>query len=179
MLGLLPLLGTSREMRRSRLKLFCPALSLLLLLLAGYACRKPGPQNIIRMADLHTQKQLLRGFYQLEAGAWRWTEKDFSVMLKVPEDASKKGGVLTLQGSLPPESVQNGPLEINSRIGDTTLKNKSFSKPGEIIYRVDVPPSALTTPLVAAEFSLNSTHRVPGDVRDLGVIATVIGLRAK
>jgi len=166
-------------MRRSHLKLFWSVLPLLLLMLAGDACRKPGPQSIIRMADLHTQKQLLRGFYQLEAGAWRWSEKDFSVMLKVPEGASKNGGVLTLQGSLAPECVQNGPLEISSHVGDQTLEKKSFSKPGEIIYRVDVPASALTTPLIAAEFSLSSTHRVPGDARDLGIITSVIGLRAK
>jgi hypothetical protein len=131
------------------------------------------------MADLHTQKQLLKGFYQLEAGAWRWTDKDFSVMLKVPSEASKNGGVLTLQGTMVPESVQNRPLEISSQIAGQPLEKKSFSKPGEIIYRVDVPASLLSRPLIAADFSLSSIHRVPGDARNLGVIATVISLRAK
>jgi hypothetical protein len=131
------------------------------------------------MADLHTQKQLLRGFYNLEAGAWRWTDKEFSVMLKVPSDAAKNGGVLTLQGTLVPEGVQNGPLEISSQIAGQPLGTKSFSKPGEIIYRVDVPASVLARPLIAADFNLSSTHRVPGDARNLGVIATVISLRAK
>jgi hypothetical protein len=166
-------------MRRFQLKLFCHALPMLFLALAAGACRKPGPQSIIRMADLHTEKQLLKGFYQLEAGAWRWTDKDFSVMLKVPEDAAKNGGVLTLQGSLPPESVQNGPMEVTGEIDGKALEQKSFSKPGEIIYRVDVPASVLTHPLIAADFRLSSTHRVPGDARDLGIIASVIGLRAK
>jgi hypothetical protein len=159
--------------------LFCFALPFLLLTFTGQACRKPGPQNVIRMADLHTQRQLLKGFYQLEAGAWRWTNKDFSVMIKVPGGAAKNGGVLTLQGSIPPDAVQNAPLEISSRIAGQPLEKKSFSKPGEIIYRVDVPASALTNPLIAADFDLSSTHRVPGDARDLGVIATVISLRAK
>ena len=166
-------------MLRSRLLLFCSALTLCLLCFTYQACRRPGPQNIIRIADLHTQKQLLRGFYNLEAGAWRWTDKNFSVMLKVPSDASKNGGVLTLQGTLVAEAVQNGPLEISSEIAGQPLERKSFTKPGEIIYRVDVPPSVLTRPLIAADFTLSSTHRVPGDARDLGVIATVISLRAK
>lgn len=131
------------------------------------------------MADLHTQKQLLRGFYNLEAGAWRWTDKDFSVMLKVPSDASKNGAELTLQGTLVPEAVQNGPVEISSQIAGQPLEKKSFSKAGELIYRVDVPASALDRPLIAADFSLSSTHRVPGDQRNLGVIATVISLRGK
>lgn len=134
---------------------------------------------MIRMADLHTQKQLLRGFYQLEAGAWRWTQKEFSVVLKVPEEASKKGGVLTLQGSLTPDSVQNGPVEISCEINGHALQKAAFSKPGEIIYRVDVPASAFAGSLVAADFSLNKTYRVPGDQRNLGLIATVISLRAQ
>jgi hypothetical protein len=166
-------------MHRSHLNAVCSALALILLILTGEACRKPGPQSVIRMADLHTQKQLLKGFYQLEAGAWRWTDKDFSVMLKVPEDAAKNGGVLTLQGSLAPESVQNGPVEISCQVSGQPVEKKSFTKQGQIIYRVDVPASALTTSLVAADFSLSSTHRVPGDERDLGIIATIIGLHAK
>jgi hypothetical protein len=70
-------------------------------------------------------------------------------------------------------------MEISSQIAGQPLEKKSFSKPGEMIYRVDVPASALERPLIAAEFSLSSTHRVPGDERNLGVIATVISLRAK
>ena len=166
-------------MLRSRLKLFRSVLAVCLVSTAGQACRRPGPQNVIRMADLHTQKQLLKGFYNLEAGAWRWTDKDFSVMLKVPSDAQKSGGVLTLQGTLVPESVQNGPVEISAQIAGQPLEKKSFSKAGELIYRVDVPAAALDRPLIAADFSLSSTHRVPGDRRNLGVIATVISLRSK
>lgn len=164
-------------MRFSRISLLsCFVLSLLLLI---PACRKPGPQSIIRMSDLHSQKQLLRGFYDLEAGAWRWTQRTFTVALKVPGDAATKGAVLTLQGSVQPGSLQNGSLEISSAVGDTALASQSVSKPGELIYRADVPPSALAQPVVLAEFTLSNTHRVPGDARDLGVIASVISLRSK
>lgn len=131
------------------------------------------------MADLHTEKQLIGGFYALESGAWRWTTKEFTVMLKVPDGAAKAGGVLTLQGSIPPEGVQNGPLEIACDIGGQPIANQSFSKPGEIIYRVDAPASAFSAPLVAAHCTLSSTHRVPGDLRDLGIVVSVIGLRSK
>jgi hypothetical protein len=166
-------------MRKSRLALLLSLCSVLFFTITGTACRKPGPQNVIRMSDLHTEKQLLGGFYALEAGAWRWTTKEFTVMLKVPDGATKSGGVLTLQGSVSPEGVQNGPLQIASDVMGQPLTAQSFSKPGEMIYRVDVPPSALTAPLVAAHFNLSNTHRVPGDLRDLGIIVSVIGLRAK
>lgn len=165
-------------MHSSRMKswvvvaLFAPALFVA-------SCRRHrGPQNIIRMSDLHTQNQLMNGFYNLEAGAWRWTGKTFQVSLKVPDDASK-GAVLTLQGTVAPESVSAGPFEINSTIGDTQLAPQSITKAGEVIYRAEVPAAALGRPVIVATFTVSSTHRVPGDQRDLGMIASVISLRSK
>jgi len=152
---------------------------LVALTLAGAGCHKPGPQRIIRMSDLHTQKQLLRGFYDLEAGAWRWTGQSFTVGLKVPSGAQSKGAVLTLQGTIPPEAVQNAPLEINASVAGTALPVQSFTKSGELIYRADVPGSALDQGVILADFTLSSSHRVPGDLRDLGIIASVISLRSK
>jgi hypothetical protein len=164
-------------MRFSRISLFSYLVLFLSLVIS--ACRKPGPQSIIRMSDLHTQKQLLRGFYDLESGAWRWTQKAFTVALKVPSDGATKGAVLTLQGSVQPGSLQNGPLEISSVVGGTALPSKTVSKAGELIYRADVPPSALAQQVVLVDFTLSNTHRVPGDARDLGIIASVISLRSK
>ena len=155
------------------------ALPILVSLFAIGCWRKSGPQNVIRMADLHTQKQLIRGFYSLEDGAWRWTSGDFLVSLKVPEEVQQKGGTLTLQGSLTPTALQNGPLEISSSLSGVPLAKQSFSKPGEFVYRVDVPVPAAQRPVALAEFTVSRTHRVPGDQRELGVIASVISLRSK
>jgi hypothetical protein len=165
-------------MHSSRAKLWS-VLALLAPALFVVSCnRHRGPQNIIRMSDLHTQNQLMSGFYNLEAGAWRWTGKTFMVSLKVPEDASK-GATLILQGTVAPESVSNGPFEISSTVGDTQLAPQSVTKAGEVIYRAEVPPAALQRPVVVATFTVSSTHRVPGDQRDLGMIASVISLRSK
>lgn len=141
--------------------------------------RHRGPQNIIRMSDLHTQNQLVSGFYNLEAGAWRWTGKTFEVSLKVPDEGASKGAVLTLQGTIKPESVGSGPFEINASVSDTPLAPLSVTKAGEVIYRAEVPAAALQKPVVAATFTVSNTHRVPGDQRDLGMIASVISLRSK
>lgn len=166
-------------MHASRLKLLSFVVFLPAVLVVSNGCRPRGPQSIIRMSDLHTQKQLMSGFYELEAGAWRWTGKAFTVSLKPPNDAASKGAVLTLQGTIVPDAVRNGPLEIGSSVDGTPVTSQSFSKPGELIYRVDVPPSALRRPVVVVKFVLSSTHRVSGDLRDLGVIASVISLRSK
>jgi hypothetical protein len=166
-------------MYRSSLKLAGFLAILCTVLLAPLSCRPRGPQSIIRMSDLHTQKQLISGFYELESGAWRWTAKAFTVSLKAPSDGASKGAVLILQGTIVPDSLRNGPLEIGSSVSGTPLTGQSFSKPGELIYRVDVPAAALQRPVVIVNFGLSSTHRVPGDLRDLGVIASVISLRSK
>lgn len=124
------------------------------------------------------QNQLLSGFYNLEAGAWRWTGKTFQVSLKVPEGSSK-GALLILQGTVTPDSVSSGPFEISSMVGDTQLASQSVTKAGEVIYRAEVPPAELKRPVVIASFTVSNTHRVPGDERDLGMIASVISLRSE
>ena len=158
---------------RSVLLLLAPVL------FTALSCRRGGPQSIIRMSDLHTQNQLLSGFYSLESGAWRWTGKTFTVSLKTPPDGASTGCTLTLQGTVVPESLTNGPLQISASVGETALAPQSVTKPGEAIYRVNVPAAALQRPVVIAQFSLSSIHRVPGDLRDLGIIASVISLRSK
>ena len=150
-----------------------------LVCLTAISCKRHGPQSVIRMSDLHTERQLVNGFYSLEAGAWRWTGKTFIVSLKTPADAASAGAVLILQGTLVPESFSNGPLEISASVGDATLATQSFTKPGELIYKADVSASALQRPVVLAQFTVSSTHRVPGDQRNLGIIASVISLRSK
>ncbi|MFZ0589612.1 MAG: hypothetical protein WAM39_03965 [Bryobacteraceae bacterium] len=162
-----------------RLKLLSFVVFLSAVLLPSTGCHPRGPQSVIRMSDLHTQKQLMSGFYELEAGAWRWTAKAFTVSLKVPNDAASKGAVLILQGTIVPDALANGPLEVSSSVEGTPLTSQSFSKSGEMIYRVDVPATALQRPVVIVKFVLSATHRVPGDLRDLGVISSVISLRSK
>jgi hypothetical protein len=131
------------------------------------------------MADLHTEKQLLSGFYDLEAGAWRWTAQDFRVLLKVPDHAGDKGGYLTLQGTVTEGALQNGPVEVSATLQGVPLPPQSFSKAGEMIYRVEVPPAIFRSASLLADFHVNRTYRAPGDKRVLGVIATVISIRSK
>jgi hypothetical protein len=131
------------------------------------------------MADLHTEKQLLSGFYDLEAGAWRWTAQDFRVVLKVPADASQKGAYLTLQGTVTEGALQNGPVEIAAALQGVPLAGESFSKAGEMIYRAEIPSAVLRSSSLLADFHVNRTFRAPGDKRDLGVIASVISIRSK
>jgi len=131
------------------------------------------------MADLHTEKQLLSGFYDLESGAWRWTAQDFRVLLKVPADAAQKGAYLTLQGAITEGGIQNGPVEVSAVLQGVPLASQTFTKAGEMIYRVEIPSAVLRSTSLLADFHVSRTFRAPGDKRDLGVIASVIGIRPK
>lgn len=145
------------------------------------ACRNRGPQSTVRMADLHTEKQLLSGFYDLEAGAWRWTGKVFAVQLAVPPGAQKDGGVLTLQGTATQDSLdkRGGQVTLSASVGAAVLPPMTISTPGEFIYRGAVPADALTSSAVTADFEVDKTFKATGDGRNLGVIVAVIGLHSK
>lgn len=135
----------------------------------------------MRMADLHTEKQLLSGFYDLEGGAWRWTGKVFEVQLAVPPDGQKNGAILTLQGTMTQEGLdkRGGQVILSSAIGAADLPPMTISKPGEFIYREPVPANALTSSTVTADFQIDKTFTTTGDARNLGVIATVISLHPR
>jgi len=163
--------------RRQLIRLsLIPALCLLTV-----ACRNKGPQSTVRMADLHTEKQLLSGFYDLEGGAWRWTGKVFEVQLAVPPEAQTNGGILTLQGTMTKDGLdkRGGQVILSSAIGAADLPPMTISRPGEFIYRAQVPANALTSSTITADFKLDKTFTVPDDARNLGVIATVISLHSK
>src|ERR1700730_13045266 len=53
--------------------------------------------SMINVADPHFAVQLTKGFYDVESGAWRWTARNFSAMLRPPRDAGQKGAMLVLK----------------------------------------------------------------------------------
>src|ERR1035441_843948 len=87
----------------------CGGLVLVALALAPVACKKkkvrvagadeeaPLMQSVLRMSDAKIEPQLVKGFHGIEAGAWRWTEKQFTVALRPPFGASQKGAKLSVK----------------------------------------------------------------------------------
>src|SRR5947207_3354169 len=61
----------------------------------------PSLASTISVAEPRTAGQLLRGFYGLEQGAWRWTQGKFAVVLRPPREAAQKGATLRLNFSVP------------------------------------------------------------------------------
>jgi len=143
--------------------------------------RKPPLQSRVNMSDPRTAGQLLDGFYGVEAGAWRWTARQFSVKLKPPAGAAQKGATLRLELVLPPPVIEKSPaIALSASVEGSPLAPETYSAPGEYTYRRDVPANLLTGSDAIINFALDKSMKPDGpDRRELGVVVTTIGLETK
>ena len=136
-----------------------------------------GLQSVVRVGDESASGQLLSGFFNLEAGSWRWTAPAFSVKLAVPPGAAQKGAKLILDLALPDQLMAKNPnLSVKVTVKDATT-SKTFSHPGEQELELDVPAAAMSGDSVVAEFAVDKPF-IPGgaDGRTLGVVAKSVEL---
>jgi hypothetical protein len=176
-------------MRRLALLVACAAL------LAGVpGCRRhkkarietieeSGPQlsPVINMADPHASVQLLKGFYDTEQNAWRWTKGKFSVTLRPPLSAVQKGATLEVKFAAPDAVIDKlKSFTLAANVNGTPILGETFSKAGEHVYSKDVPASAFGPDAVTVEFALDK-FLTPGavDQRELGIVVSSIGFEPK
>lgn len=110
------------------------------------------------MSDARIAGQLLDGFYGVEAGAWRWTAKQFSVRLKTPDGAAQKGATLRFLLTVPPVVIeQSNAITLSGTVEGETLAPETYTAAGQYTYRRDIPASALGGADVTVAF--HSTSR--------------------
>ena len=134
-----------------------------------------------KMGDEAAQAQLLKGFYVVENNSWRWTAGSFTVLLKPPMASAQKGGTLTLSFSVADIVIKKlKTVTLTASIGTTKLKPQTYSQAGSATYTVDVPADLLAKETVTIDFELDH-YLPPGsvDLRELGLIATAVGLEPK
>jgi hypothetical protein len=142
---------------------------------------KPALASVVRMNDPQTSAQLVKGFYSVEGGSWRWTAGKFAARLQIPPGAAQSGATLNLNFSVPDAVLQKlGKVTITGSINGVPLKSAEFEKSGPALYTADVAPSQLPGDTVEVDFSLDKSIP-PGatDRRELGVIATSVALIPK
>ena len=124
--------------------------------------------------------QLLSGFYGVEAGAWRWTAKSFSVVLKPPPGSERTGAMLRLVLFLPDQQIgKAGAVILRADADGAPLPPKTFSRAGSYVYAADMPASSLRFDAVCVNFHLdNATVQTGKDARELGLIATSVSLES-
>jgi tRNA (mo5U34)-methyltransferase len=126
-----------------------------------------------RLAAPSSRFRLLRGWHQLEYGAWRWTERAFS--MEVTSYAPLHPATLRFLFQLPEVVFANASaLRLSVRINGAPLAPGIYSTPGEHEYVGSVP--ALGAGVATVEFELD--HAIgPTDVdrRELGLLVDLSG----
>jgi hypothetical protein len=170
---------------------FFPALVAAALVLFPAACRhRPKraeaedmskPAMMLAMSDARTSLQLVHGFYQLEAGAWRWTERTFGVRLRVPPNAARNGARLMMKVTVPRTQLDTlKSLTLSARVNGVNVAPETYDRAGEFLYQRDIPATALAEEMAAVEFSLDKVAPpVPPDIRELGIVVTSVGFMGK
>jgi hypothetical protein len=136
---------------------------------------------VISMGDPKREKQLVTGFYGIEANAWRWTAKDFTVSLRPPAGSATRGATLDFALSIPQVAIDHlKSVVLSASINGTALAPETYAKDGQYDYKRDVPPNLLTGDAVRVEFHLDKAMPPAGnDARELGIVARSVGLESK
>lgn len=161
-----------------------------LILLAGCSAKQstvandesaapPRLVSVVRMGDATAGAQLLSGFYPPENGSWRWTGRTFSVLLRRPV-AAQQGADLTLSFSVPDAVIQNlKTITLSVSVNGTLLKSAEYKDSGAYVFTADVPANLLSGDTLKADFALDKSLPPSVDKRELGIIATSVGLTGK
>ena len=155
------------------------------LLIAPLGCKRKKPIHVqsedgsatvastVHMGDARSESQLVSGFYGVEGGAWRWTARQFTVVLQPPFGSAQKGAQLELDLTVPPVSIEKlKTLSLSASINGTAFPPETYTQPGSYTFKRDVPASLLTTDAVRIDFQLDKAMPPAGaDLRELGVVA--------
>lgn len=135
----------------------------------------------VNMGDPKAEKQLLSGFYAIEANAWRWTGKDFSVALRPPAGAGAQGATLDFELSIPQGAIDKlHNVTLSATVNGTALLSETYSQEGGASYKRELAPNLLTGDVARVDFHLDKAMPpANGDMRQLGVVARSVALEAK
>lgn len=140
----------------------------------------PQLASMVRMADPAAKTQLISGFYAVENNSWRWTAGKFSALLRTPPGAAQGGATVTFAFTIPDIIVQKlGPISLTAMVNGMVLKTEQYEKPGTATFAADLLPAMLTTDSVKVDFVLDKSLPPGTDKRELGVIATSVGISPK
>lgn len=158
---------------------------LALVLISGCTSRKDavrfdGTATMLNIADPRADRQLIKGFFPLE-GPVRWTGQTFSVTLKPPMTAARKGAVLLLRFGIPEPSIEVlHSLRLSALVNGISLAPQEYTKAGEFDYVRDVPGLAFRGGNATVDFALDKALTPSAtEHRELGVTVNTVGFEAK
>ena len=94
--------------------------------------------------------------------------------------AAQRGATLTFAFSIPDVDIQKlSDVTLTASLNDKALNSAQYKAGGANVFTADVPPAALTTESVKIDFALDKSLPPGVDKRELGIIATSVGLAGK
>jgi len=141
----------------------------------------PRMLSVLVMGDKKVEPQLIKGFHGIEADAWRWTEKQFTVALRPPFGSAQKGARLTVKLTVPPPVIEKlKTVSLSANAGGSALPPETYTTVGDYFYVRDIPASLLGGDSLRVDFQLDKAMAPSGaDIRELGIIVFTVGLESK
>lgn len=181
------------DSRRGAAARVCGTVVLMALVLSPIACKRktvrigatdeetPRMRSVLMMGDPKVEPQLITGFHGIEAAAWRWTAKQFTVALKPPFGSGQKGAKLTVKLTIPAVTVEKlKNVSLSATAGGSSLPPETYTTAGDYFYVREIPASLLTGDSLRVDFQLDKAIAPSSaDIRELGIIVLTIGLESK
>ncbi len=127
-----------------------------------------------RATDFSRQVELGDGWYDLENGMWRWTQKSFTILVSRP----RGDGVaqVSLAFYLPEVIVQSlGKVTLGASVNGVALQKHVYTTPGEQLYVERIPPLTSGNGPLRIEFTVDEAFSSGTDDRELGVLVNFTG----
>jgi len=137
--------------------------------------------SAVQVGDPHSAPQLLSGWHRIEADAWRWTARKFSVALRPPPGSPMLGAVLQFRFTLPEIVIRLlASVTLSASLPNLQLLSKTYDHIGDALYAASIAPGVLVGDSVRVDFLLDKAI-LPSqaDGRELGVIAHSVSLETK
>jgi len=136
--------------------------------------------NVIEVAELAEESQLVSGFNDRDQEPFRWTRQRFAVEFAVPEGGATRGALLEIKGFIPQMEIDElHDLRLTAKAVDRVLAQQLLSSAGALALEIPVPAEALQKPRVIVDFELDKRFAVSGDPREFGIVVSRFELRAR
>jgi hypothetical protein len=157
------------------------------LALAPAACKRSAKHPLLAAKELRSvvpvddpgaDGQLVRGFYSPEGNPWRWTQGEFSVILRPPPGATLEGARLELSLNIPDVVFQQlGAVTLSATAAGIRLAPEKYAAAGSYVYTRNLPASALAGDSISVEFGTDKAMPAGKiEKRELALIVTSVGL---
>lgn len=140
----------------------------------------PRLPSSIHTADARASSQLVSGWHAIEQNAWRWTTKQFAVVLGTPRGAVRNGGILRVAFTVPDVVIARlGSISLSASIREVALAPELYGRQGDYVYERQVPAAAFSADSVRVDFALSKAIPPGDDQRELGLVVNRISLESK